>query len=253
VTLQAPAYLSPSSVGTFQQCPLRFKYSRIDKIPEPPTIHTMLGNFVHEILEDLYSFDAKDRTLPVARSIARDKWDNKYSVETKQLNIDDHDFRWKAWWCVENLWKCEEPTEVNLESVEFEINGEIHGVQIKGFVDRFQKDENGKIVIEDYKTGKVPNPRFTDDKFQQLLIYAVMLEELGIGETSEIRLMYLVAPKILSKAVDNQARKKTIKTLVDTKASVDQFCEEGVFPTKAGPLCNWCTFKKICPAWKTKK
>jgi putative RecB family exonuclease len=253
VTLQAPQYLSPSSIGTFQQCPLRFKFSRIDKLPEPPTIHTMLGNFVHEILEDLYSFDSENRTLQVARSIARDKWDNKYSIETKQLNIDDHDFRWKAWWCVENLWKCEEPSTVNLDSVEYEINGSIEGVQIRGFVDRFQKDENGSIVVEDYKTGKVPNPRFTDDKFQQLFIYAVMLEALDIGTVSEIRLMYLVAPKILSRSVDDDARKKTIRTLVETKRLVDLFCEKEDFPAKPGPLCNWCTFKKICPAWKITK
>lgn len=253
MTLEAPPYLSPSSVGTFQQCPLRFKYSRIDKLPEPPTVHTLLGNFVHEILEDLYSIDAEKRTIPVARAIARDKWDTKYSLETKSLDINDHDFRWKAWWCVENLWKCEDPSKTELASVEFEINGEINGVRIKGFVDRFKKDDNGNIIVEDYKTGKIPNPKYTDDKFQQLLIYAVMLEELNVGKTSEVRLMYLAGPKILQRTVADEDRRKTIATLVSTKNSVDEYCASGEFPAKPGILCNWCNFKKICPAWKTHK
>ena len=253
MSLQAPPYLSPSSIGTFQQCPLRFKYSRIDKLPEPPTIHTLLGNFVHEILEDLYSVEPEKRGLPVARALARDKWDTKYSHETKALDINDHDFRWKAWWCVENLWKCEDPTETSLESVEFEINGEVAGVKIKGFIDRFRRDENNKIVVEDYKTGKIPNPRYTDDKFQQLFIYAVALEEFEVGEVDEVRLMYLAGPKILHRKATPQEKKKTIQTLVETKELVDQYCSEGEFPTKPGILCNWCTFKSICPAWKIKK
>lgn len=253
MSLQAPAYLSPSSIGTFQQCPLRFKYSRIDKLPEPPTIHTMLGNFVHEILEDLYSVEPDKRTLQVARALAREKWDSKFQYETKTLDIDDHDFRWKAWWCVENLWKYETPSETNLESVEFEINGSVSGVTIKGFVDRFRRDENNQIVIEDYKTGKIPNPKYEDDKFQQLYIYAVMLEELGIGQVSEVRLMYLAGPKILSREATLHQKKKTIQTLVETKRAVDEYCETEEFPAKPGVLCNWCTFKKICPAWKIKK
>jgi len=32
-----PKYLSPSSIGTFNQCPMRYKYAKLDKIPEPST------------------------------------------------------------------------------------------------------------------------------------------------------------------------------------------------------------------------
>lgn len=253
MSLEAPAYLSPSSIGTFQQCPLRFKYSRIDKLPEPPTIHTLLGNFVHEILEDLYSVEPHKRTLPAARALARDKWDNKYSIQAEEMGIDGHDFRWKAWWCVENLWKVEDPASTDLASVEYEINGQIAGVQIKGFVDRFRLSDNNSIIVEDYKTGKIPNPRYTDDKFQQLFIYAVALEELGVGEVDEVRLMYLAGPKILDRKATKEDKKKTIETLVTTKDLVDKYCAEEEFPTKPGTLCNWCTFKTICPAWKIKK
>ena len=48
-----PKYLSPSSIGTFNQCPMRYKYAKLDKIPEPSTEPQILGSFVHEILEDL--------------------------------------------------------------------------------------------------------------------------------------------------------------------------------------------------------
>jgi len=35
--LKAPAYLSPSSITTYRDCPQKFKFSRIDGIKEPPS------------------------------------------------------------------------------------------------------------------------------------------------------------------------------------------------------------------------
>ena len=80
-----------------------------------------------------------------------------------------------------------------------------------------------------------------------------MLEELGLGDVSSVRLLYLIGPKVLERSVSSEDRKKIIATLVETKQDVDKYCSEGEFPAKPGVLCNWCTFKKICPAWKTKK
>ncbi|MGA0152949.1 MAG: PD-(D/E)XK nuclease family protein, partial [Ilumatobacteraceae bacterium] len=51
--LTPPAYLSPSSIGTYRDCPQKFKFSRIDGLKEPPTWATHLGTFVHDVLEHL--------------------------------------------------------------------------------------------------------------------------------------------------------------------------------------------------------
>lgn len=250
MTLTAPEYLSPSSITTFQQCPLKYKYSRIDRIAEPPTVHTLLGNFVHEILEDIYRRPAPERTLESARVIARERWQDRFSVETKSLNLNERDFRWRAWWCVENLWKVEDPSSVELSGIEFEVNGSVNEVAIKGFIDRFRLLDDGSILIEDYKTGKVPQPRYTDDKFQQLFIYATMLTELQVGKCSKLSLIYLAEPRIYEREVTDDSIKRTIATITETKQAIDRYCAEGEFPTKQSKLCDWCYFKKICPAWK---
>ncbi|MSV58070.1 MAG: exodeoxyribonuclease V subunit beta, partial [Actinobacteria bacterium] len=38
--LETPEYLSPSSIATYRDCPMKFKFSRIDRIVEPPTWQT---------------------------------------------------------------------------------------------------------------------------------------------------------------------------------------------------------------------
>lgn len=250
MTLSAPPYLSPSSISTFQQCPLKYKYSKIDGIPEPPTVHTLLGNFVHDTLEALYLESPENRTMPIARAFARAMWDDKYSIRAKDLQLNEHDFRWKAWWCIENLWKLEDPTSVTLAGVECEVNGAISGVSIKGFIDRYRAGEDGSLIVEDYKTGKVPQERYAGDKFQQLFIYGVMLDALGIGTCSKVSLIYLAGPKMITRDLDNEAVEKTVSTIVSTKQQIDSYCEAGEFPAKPSNLCNWCHFKKICPVWK---
>lgn len=250
MTLTAPPYLSPSSVTTFQQCPLKYKYSKIDGLVEPPTVHTLLGNFVHEILEEVYSRPAEERTVEYARSIARNRWHDKYSAETKSLNLNERDFRWRSWWCVENLWSIEDPSSTDLAGIEYEINGSVNDVMIKGYVDRFRRLDDGSLIVEDYKTGKVPQPKYTDDKFQQLFIYATMLAELEVGSCSKVSLMYLAEPTVFERPVTSDAIKRTIAVLTETRQKIDKFCEAEDFPAKPSKLCDWCHFKKICPAWK---
>ncbi len=253
MTLQPPPHLSPSSINTFQQCPLKFKYSKIDNLSEPPTVHTLLGNFVHDILEALYKVPGEERSLPVARTLAREFWSDTYEVQAKSLRLNERDFRWKAWWCVENLWQVEDPTTMQLEGVEHEVNGECNGVRVKGFIDRFERLPDGSIKVGDYKTGKVPSPRFADDKFTQLYIYALMLEILGVGKTSNVSLLYLTGPTVLSRDVSRQALDETVRLITDTKTEIDAYCEQGEFPANPSNLCNWCHFKKICPAWTTSR
>ena len=252
--LIAPPYLSPSSISTFHQCPLKYKFSRIDGLTERPTIHTVLGNFVHQILEDLYALPEIERTLDNARTLSRQWWDEKYGTEvTETLKENGQQFRWKAWWCIENLWKLENPQNVQLAGIEKEVTGECNGVAVRGFIDRYEHLDDGTLFIGDYKTGKLPHQRFMKDKFTQLLIYAVMLEITGVGKASKLGLIYLAGPEVRTAYVTDEDLETTASLIVNTKKMVDTYCEEGVFPHKVSNLCGWCDFKKICPAWVRKK
>ena len=73
-----PEYMSPSSIGTFNQCPMRYKYAKLDRMPEPSTEAQVLGSFVHEILEELFKLDAEDRNESSARRIGKQLWDKSW-------------------------------------------------------------------------------------------------------------------------------------------------------------------------------
>jgi len=250
-----PPYLSPSSIDTFRQCPLKFKYSRIDRILDAPTEATVLGSFVHAVLEDLLALPADQRTLEMCRSLMASQW----AAEWEQKTIDVigtttlRNFRWRAWWCIENYFKIEDPTTINPSGIEHELNGLIEGIPIKGFIDRWESTDDG-IVISDYKTGKTPSRLYLDDKFFQLIVYAQLLCEETEKPLNRVELLYLKDGVRFQASEDIDTKLNTMKQVViETHAGVIDRCIKGEFEPIINKFCNWCSYKPMCPAWKKEK
>src|ERR1700694_2873479 len=67
MSLPLPTSLSPSKVSSFKDCALAFRFSAIDHLPEPPSIHAVKGTLVHRALELLmWEEEPGGRTLDVA-------------------------------------------------------------------------------------------------------------------------------------------------------------------------------------------
>ena len=254
--LKAPSYLSPSSISLFRGCPQKFKLSYIDKIKEPSSWHMILGSFVHEVLEYLYKEVPKDRTQETLKVIATDRWSNHgwaKKVDDLAEKLDtEAGFKRSAFQALINLWELEDPTTTNLEGQEVEVLTEIDGVAMKGYIDRIALDADGKIVISDYKTGKVPDSKYVDDdeKWFQLIAYALMLKEAQQKTTSTLELFYLSKKVKHSVAVTQEHLENAQRVIVRTRASIDESCTSGEFICNVTNLCNWCHYKKInvCPA-----
>lgn len=249
--LVAPDYLSASSIATFHQCPLKYKYSRIDNLKEPPTQETLLGNFVHEILEVFYKLEPSERTVQNARFIASTVW-NEYKDSAEHLTKTEQgakDFRWRAWFCVENLWKVENPELVALNGVETEFVGDVDGVRVKGIIDRWVVDEEDLIQVSDYKTGKVPRKEWRDDKFDQLVIYGILAGDASNKNIGSLHLIYLKEGVKLTFSPTEERISKVKEHIVKTRKMIDERCESEEFEYHTSNLCGWCHFKTICPAW----
>ena len=49
-TAGPPPYLSPSSASMYQQCPRRWRFRYIDRLPDPPGEAALTGTFAHRVL-----------------------------------------------------------------------------------------------------------------------------------------------------------------------------------------------------------
>jgi putative RecB family exonuclease len=263
--LVAPEFLSPSSINTFRQCPLKFKYSKIDGLPDPSGQEAILGNYVHAVLEQLYKLEPDERTQERANQILRELWNSEWGKKANGVIFSKKDlnlFMWSAWWCVENLWHLEDPTQTNPWKMECFVTGEIGGVKVRGYIDRLllnnkdlftnNNDEISDVVISDYKTGKTPTRESDfDEKFFQLFAYSGLLSHLKIGKEKRVsvELLYLKDGVRFKRQVTDSDLNKTIEIIQQTKRDIDDCCKSGNFQHKKSVLCGWCSFKPLCPAW----
>ncbi len=53
--------LSASDIDTYRTCPLKYKFARVFRIPQEPTIHQRFGILLHQVLERFHAGDGDTR------------------------------------------------------------------------------------------------------------------------------------------------------------------------------------------------
>ena len=63
--------LSASDIDTYRTCPLKYKFARVFRIPQEPTIHQRFGILVHQVLERFHGREDAGRLPGRAARVAR--------------------------------------------------------------------------------------------------------------------------------------------------------------------------------------
>src|SRR5699024_10431562 len=79
--------LSPSRANDFIQCPLKFRFRSIDRLPEPPSQAAFRGTIVHSVLERLFTAPASERTADLAQSLLMPAWSELVEKDPEVLEI----------------------------------------------------------------------------------------------------------------------------------------------------------------------
>jgi putative RecB family exonuclease len=243
-----PAHLSPSSASTFDQCPRRWKFKYVDKLPDPSGRAALVGGFAHRVLELLCELPGPQRTLDQARALARACWPEvEADPDFVALDLDEvaaRDFRWAGWQAIAGLWPLEDPATVEVLDTERSVRTELSGVPFLGIVDRVDAFGD-QVVVTDYKSGTLPSPRFRDDKIAQVLLYAAAIEALDGRRPQRARLLYL-GQQAIDIPVTDENLATAVGALTGTWASLDQACGQDRFDSRPGVLCCWCPFADRC-------
>ncbi len=152
-----PRSFSPSSAGTYSQCPRRWRFRYVQKLPDPPGEPALLGTFAHRVLELLCSDPAPERTVERARELAGQVWpETADSRDFQALQLDEaaqRDFRWRAWTAIQGLWSLEDPADVEVRATEQKVSANLDGVPFFGIVDRLDVDADGLVSRDEYVRG----------------------------------------------------------------------------------------------------
>ena len=244
-----PRRLSPSGAGTFEQCPRRWRLRYVERLPDPPGEAALAGSFAHRVLELLMQRDPHERTVEIAKAIARAEWPGvEDDPDFRALGFDEtgsKHFRWKAWQAIEGLWALEDPKAVDVRATEHDVEADLGGVPFRGIVDRLDEEGDG-LVVTDYKSGKAPSARFRRGRLDQVLLYAAAVEQATGEMPVHARLLYLgqrpVGIKVTREEIDS-----VVDKLAGTWAAINTACDTDEFEPRTGPLCGWCPYVDRCP------
>jgi len=245
--------LSPSRAGDFKTCPQLFKFRAIDKLSEPPSVYQARGTTAHLALQRLFDDDTSARTPERLYDLFRAAWTEiRGDDEFEGLFTDlDEEREWgiESLALLANYFSIEDPTSFDPEDRELDMLEDLDGMMIRGILDRIDRDEDGGLVITDYKTGKAPPERYALSAFFALKIYALLIRN-KYGETpKEVRLLYLNGPTLYRLPIDDRQLDGVDGQLRALWAAIDRAMATDRFPPRPGSLCNWCSYQEICPAF----
>jgi len=248
--------LSPSRANDFLQCPQLFRFRVIDRLPEPPSSAAARGTLVHAVLEHLFDLPASERTLAAAHALLPDQWATllERSPAIGELFADPTELaEWltSAEALLGTYFTLEDPTRIEPRERELLVSTELDegGPQLRGIIDRVDVAPNGWVRVVDYKTGRSPRAGYESSALFQMRFYAYVIWRTRGVLPKRLQLEYLGDGVILTHE-PTEAEMATVEARVRSIwGGIEDAARSGDWRPRTSKLCDWCSFKALCPAF----
>jgi putative RecB family exonuclease len=254
VPLPLPSSLSPSKVSSFKDCALAFRFSAIDKLPEPPSAPATKGTLVHRALQLLFWDEPQgERTVAAAlQKLEQAKTEMANDPEFTGLALTDDqiaEFHAEAEQLVRRYFELEDPNDVRVIGTELLMSVEVGTLLLRGIIDRLELDDDGELVVTDYKTGRAPAVPYERSRLSGVHFYAFLVERVLGRRPARVQLLHLQEPVAISTVPSEQSIRAMEMRTRAIWSAVEKACATDDFRPRPNKLCDYCSFKQLCPAF----
>ena len=243
--------LSPSAVSEYENCPQLYKYRKIEKLPEPPSLDAERGTLVHTILQDLFEFPSAQRLPQTAIDLLPSRWSAQLEgkPELKAMVTNEKEWLDRATSLLTTYFTLENPSTFEATHREMHLENDFDtDVYLHGYVDRLDIAPTGEVRIVDYKTGKSPKPGWEEKALFQLRVYALLYWKATGVLPRLLQLIYLGDGRVIKSNPTMKDIESAEKVLHRVAKDIFISIQKDYWPPKPSRLCDWCFFKSICPA-----
>ena len=247
--------LSPSRANDFLQCPQLYRFRVIDRLPEPPSPAAARGTLVHAVLERLFDLPAPQRTLEAAHGLVSPQWAELREHSPQVADLFEEPAALAEWLVsaqalLGTYFGLEDPTRLEPAEREVQVSVDLDdGPQLRGIVDRVDVAPNGWVRVVDYKTGRSPRAGFESSALFQMRFYAFVLWKTRGVLPKRLQLEYL-GDGVVVQHEPSEAEMATFEARIRSIwAGIQDTARSGQWRPRTSRLCDWCSFKAICPAF----
>jgi putative RecB family exonuclease len=248
-----PVY-SHSQLGTYEECPLKYKLCYRDGIKRyTEGVEAFLGSMVHEALKKCYDavkltkVNTLDEILACYENLWQQNWHEEIVVTKKDLTADN--YRALGRKMIETYYQRHAPfnkditigTEMRIR-FSLDDNGKY---QLQGLIDRLSRSPDGVHHINDYKTSAHLPGQEDVDGDRQLALYQIGVQKRW-PDIQGVKLVwhYLAFDREL---VSERSREALTGLARDTIRLIDEIETAEEFPPRESDFCGWCEYPDLCP------
>jgi RecB family exonuclease len=237
--------LSFSSISSYQNCPLSYKFSYLDKLPRKRSPQLSFGSSIHTALAYLYNVSLpKPPPLEDVLNHLEKVWERDgYQDETEEkLYLED------AKRILTNFYHTNVGDFRVPVALEQKFKVKMDGYTLAGIIDKMDKLPGGGYEIIDYKTSRRLPPKSRVDEDLQLSIYHLAAQEVWGIEPEKLTLYFVIPNQKMS----TSRTKKDIEGIKEIIQETIEDIQSQKFEARENPLCPWCDFQAHCPLYKHK-
>ena len=230
--------LSASDIDTYRICPLKYKFARVFRIPQEPTIHQRFGIVVHQVLERFHSQGGGP--LSALMELFEASWRRSGFGDSD----DERQFRERAVEALERYWREERGSDAEPLWFERSFAFRLGPHLLRGRVDRVDRRPDGSYELIDYKTGKAKTGEELREDVQ-LSLYQMGARESWRLETSAQSYFYVLTGE---KVPVEHSEEELERVKATIKAIASGISRQEFEPTPSPDVCRFCDYRIICPA-----
>ena len=237
--------LSYTQISLYQSCPLQYKLQYIDGLKPKDKWYFSFGSTLH--LCARYFFKVRVPPPPSLEALSQ-FYERNWISEGYESVEEEAKYKTYGREILSKFWEIHYTNFRIPAAVERIFYVDIEGIKLRGYFDRVDKLDSGRLSIVDYKTNQELFTQDDVEKNLQLTLYQLAAEQTWHLPVEKLTLYHLRSNTPCSCAARDEARLGEARHLV---LEVAKNIAEERFPAIESQYCP-CDFAEHCPYYRQK-
>ncbi len=240
-----PLWLSYGQINDYLECPAKYRYGHVLRIPTPVSHQMVYGRALHAAVQAFHrrQLAARPMNEPDLHAALDANWESVGFLTREHEEAR----RVAAHEAMGRFWSEQQRDPARPVAVEQEFTVALGADRLRGRYDRVDRDDAGRVVITDYKSSDVRDLATANRQARdslQLSIYALAHEAQHGSLPDELALHFLESG-VVGRAEPTERR---LEKAQEKLTFVAEGTRAGRFDANPSPMrCGYCPFREICP------